>query len=97
MKLPIQTLYFWYQKALFHPQYRWLVILGTLVYFLSPFDLSPDFLPIAGQLDDFALLTLLFTGITQMISDALNPSTVEPLDNPEESGDTIDVDAVRIE
>jgi uncharacterized membrane protein YkvA (DUF1232 family) len=97
MKLPIQTLYHWYQKALFHPQYRWFVILGTIVYFLSPWDISPDFFPIAGQIDDFALLTLLFTGITQIIFDALNPSTVEPLENPDESGKTIDVNAVKIE
>ncbi len=96
MKFPIQFLYTGYRKALNHPQYRWWVILGTLVYFLSPIDISPDLIPIIGQIDDFTLLTLLFTGLSQIIFESRQSSNLDP--NPEpKSVETIDVDAVKIE
>src|SRR3954449_2094166 len=37
---------------------RRLVLLGVLAYLAFPFDLVPDFLPVAGQLDDAVLLGL---------------------------------------
>jgi uncharacterized membrane protein YkvA (DUF1232 family) len=45
---------------------RWLVV-ATLAYLALPFDLVPDFLPVAGQLDDaiivaFVLRTVLRSG-----------------------------------
>lgn len=67
MKFSIESLYNWYRKTLRHPQYRWWLILGTLLYVLSPIDISPDFFPIAGQIDDVALVTLLFAELSQML------------------------------
>ncbi len=55
MKFPIQSLYGFYRNAVRNPRYRWWIVLGTLVYLLSPFDISPDFLPILGEVDDFVL------------------------------------------
>lgn len=33
-----------------------LIILGVFIYFISPFDLIPDFFGLFGRLDDFSLL-----------------------------------------
>ncbi|NJP11877.1 MAG: DUF1232 domain-containing protein [Leptolyngbyaceae cyanobacterium RU_5_1] len=41
-------LYNWYRNTLRHPKYRWWIILGTLLYLLSPVDISPDMFPILG-------------------------------------------------
>ena len=35
-----------------------LAVLSALVYFLSPIDIIPDFIPLAGYLDDMAVLEL---------------------------------------
>lgn len=66
MSFSIQSLYSWYRNTLRNPKYRWWIILGTLAYLLSPFDIAPDFLPIAGQIDDIAIATLLISEISQM-------------------------------
>ncbi|MDJ0599795.1 MAG: YkvA family protein [Crocosphaera sp.] len=96
MKFPLQFIYDWYRSAIRHPQYRWWVILGTLVYFISPLDISPDIFPIAGQMDDFVLLTLLITELFQMIVERVqNPDQVIVEDAPE--GETIEVNAVSVD
>ncbi|MGK7881622.1 MAG: YkvA family protein [Crocosphaera sp.] len=96
MKFPLQFIYDWYRNAIRHPQYRWWVILGTFVYFVSPFDISPDFFPLAGQIDDFVLLTLLITELFQMIVEKVqNPDQVIVEDAPE--GETIEVNAVSVD
>ena len=96
MKFPLQFIYDWYRSAIRHPQYRWWVILGTLVYFVSPLDISPDVFPIAGQIDDFVLITLLMTELFQMIVERWqNPYQVTVEENPE--GETIEVKAVSVD
>ena len=35
-----------------------LAVLSALIYFLSPIDIIPDFIPLAGYLDDIAVLGL---------------------------------------
>ena len=69
MKLSITSIYNWYRTTLRNPKYRWWIILGTLVYLISPFDISPDFIPIVGQLDDFVLVSLLVTEVSQLVMD----------------------------
>ncbi|GAB4027173.1 YkvA family protein [Spirosoma koreense] len=38
-------------------------VIAVLIYFVSPIDLLPDFLPIVGITDDIALMLWLFSGI----------------------------------
>ncbi|NER35983.1 MAG: DUF1232 domain-containing protein [Oscillatoria sp. SIO1A7] len=113
MKFSVESLYNWYRKTLRHPQYGWLVVLGTLLYFLSPIDISPDFLPIAGQIDDVALITLLFAELSQMLVERLKArqgegqakapnSTGEESNKSNSPGDTrskstVDVEAASVE
>lgn len=51
-------------KALFNymfnsdvPWYRKSIVLGALIYFISPLDSIPDFIPFAGYLDDLGVVT----------------------------------------
>ncbi|MEM9275447.1 MAG: YkvA family protein [Cyanobacteria bacterium P01_F01_bin.143] len=69
MKASITSLYNWYRDTLRNPKYRWWIVLGTLAYLVSPFDISPDFIPIGGQIDDFMIVTLLVTELSQVILD----------------------------
>lgn len=39
-------------------------IIAVLIYFISPIDVIPDFLPIIGLTDDLALITWLFTSLS---------------------------------
>ena len=58
-----------YSGLLKHPRYRWVVMGASLIYLLSPIDISPDFIPVAGWIDDGVVATLLATGITQVLLD----------------------------
>jgi len=69
MKVSITSLYNWYRDTLRNPKYRWWIVLGTFAYLISPFDISPDFIPIGGQIDDFMVVTLLVTELSQVILD----------------------------
>ena len=40
-------------------------IIAVLIYFVSPIDLIPDFLPIIGLTDDLALVMWLFSSLTE--------------------------------
>lgn len=69
MRISIQALYSLYRGIIRNPKSRGWVILGTLVYLLSPLDISPDIIPIIGQIDDVVLLTILFSELYQMLVD----------------------------
>ena len=47
------------------PRARKLALAAMLGYLLLPFDLVPDFIPVAGQLDDAVLLALALRGIAR--------------------------------
>ncbi|MBW4593050.1 MAG: DUF1232 domain-containing protein [Brasilonema angustatum HA4187-MV1] len=102
---PIQSLYTWYRNVLRNPKYRWWVILGTLLYFVSPIDVVPDFLPIVGEIDDVFLLTLLVTEVSGLMIEGFKQRKgqvdAEVASNTQDStssanANTIDVDAVSI-
>lgn len=38
-------------------------VIAVLIYFVSPIDILPDFLPVVGITDDIALMLWLFSGI----------------------------------
>lgn len=57
----------WYRALMRNPQYRWLVILGSLIYLISPIDLSPDIVPLVGQIDDVIIVTLLLSEVFQRL------------------------------
>lgn len=62
----IQSFYTWYKHTIRNTKYRWLIVAGTLVYLVSPIDISPDFLPIVGWIDDGILATLLITEVSDI-------------------------------
>ena len=98
MKISLNSIYNLYRNAIRNPRYRWWIILGTLVYLLSPLDISPDFIPIVGQIDDIAILTLLMTEVTQLVFDSVKSdqrNTPSPTEEP--TTQTIDVDSVSVD
>ncbi len=70
----------WYRTLMRNPRYRWIVILASLFYLVSPIDLSPDVIPILGQIDDVVIVTLLLSEVFQRL---LGGSSL----NTEEEGD----------
>ncbi|MGR3812155.1 YkvA family protein [Jiulongibacter sp. NS-SX5] len=43
------------------------IMIASLVYFLSPIDLIPDFLPMLGYADDIALLTYVLRSVSEEV------------------------------
>lgn len=98
MKFSIQSVYGWYRNLLRNPKYRWWVILGTALYFIMPFDIAPDFLPIVGELDDIFLLTLLVSEVSQLAIDSYKARKGDRTTANADSTttNTVDVDAVSV-
>lgn len=72
MNNAIGSFYNWYKATLRNTKYRWLLVLGTIIYLVSPIDIAPDFLPIIGWIDDGLLATLLVTELSQLALEHLN-------------------------
>ncbi|MCZ2200656.1 YkvA family protein [Cylindrospermopsis raciborskii] len=87
MSFSVQSLYSWYGKLIRKPKYRWWVIMGTIVYLVSPIDIAPDFIPVVGQIDDLVLLTLLVSEVSKLViegwksSKAKTNSSVKDVDS----------------
>jgi uncharacterized membrane protein YkvA (DUF1232 family) len=101
MNFSLSSLYDWYRNAIRHPQYRWWVMLGTVIYLVSPIDLAPDFIPVLGQIDDVMLAGLLFTELSQMMLAKLqtrqeNKTMATDVSNDTNTGKTVDVDAETV-
>ncbi|MBD2439722.1 YkvA family protein [Nostoc sp. FACHB-110] len=103
MKFSIDSVYNWYRNLIRNPKYRWWVILGTLVYFISPIDIVPDVFPIVGEIDDILLMTLLVTEVSGLVLEgwkARKGVTTNPANPPEDAttdtAKTVDVDAVSV-
>jgi uncharacterized membrane protein YkvA (DUF1232 family) len=95
MKFPLQPLYSWYRNTLRNPKYRWWIVLGTLAYLINPIDISPDFLPILGEIDDIALVTLLVAEISQIAIEKVKQR--QPQASPETEANTVEVKAVSVQ
>jgi len=98
----MQSVYSWYRNIIRNPKYRWWVILGTIVYVISPFDIAPDFIPVVGQIDDVLLMTLLVSEVSQIVVESVkrrqgkvaNDGVNSPATNSDE---TVEVNAVSID
>ncbi len=55
---PLIGFYRWYRDTLRHSPYRWLLLLGSLVYLLSPIDFAPDAFPLFGWIDEGILMAI---------------------------------------
>lgn len=99
MNISPKSLYDWYRTTLRNPRYRWWMVLGTVVYLISPIDIVPDFIPIAGQIDDIMVLTLLLSEVTQLVLDFAKQRKGDLDTNAETNvaNDTVDVNAVSVE
>lgn len=89
------SIYNWYRNTLRHPKYRWWLVLGTLAYLLSPIDISPDFLPIVGQIDDVMLATLLVTEVSQLFIEKFK-SRKETVEQDTATNSTVEVEAETV-
>ncbi|AFY43509.1 YkvA family protein [Nostoc sp. PCC 7107] len=107
MKFSIEAVYTWYRNLIRNPKYRWWVILGTLVYFVSPIDIVPDIFPIVGQIDDVLLMTLLVSEVSGLVLEgwkarkgvdtSVNTANAANTSNDATSdAKTVDVDAVSV-
>ncbi|MGF1601172.1 MAG: YkvA family protein [Thermosynechococcaceae cyanobacterium] len=100
MNFSIQSIYQWYRQTIRNPKYRWWIILGTCVYLFSPIDIAPDLIPIVGQIDDLAVLTLLIAELSQMSMGWLKSrqdSAGPTVDESSTAQTTVDVDAVPLQ
>ncbi len=87
MKSLVDLFYTWYSSQVRHPKYRWFMIIGTLFYLFSPLDISSDFLPILGWIDDGIVLTLLTTELSRLV--------MEQRKNRQEIEETSETDVVE--
>ncbi len=104
MGFPVRFLLDGYRRLLTHPRYGIWVLLGSLAYVLSPIDISPDIIPLLGQIDDVALIMLMVSAGTQWLGQRMNPAEeADPLQtqgrttDPHPAAQTIDVDAVSVD
>ncbi|MEM1253083.1 MAG: YkvA family protein [Cyanobacteria bacterium P01_H01_bin.21] len=95
----IEGLRTWYRNAIRNSKYRWLVVFGSLLYLVSPFDVVPDVLPIVGWLDDGIIATLLITEVSQLLFERVNTSSKKSREEVATDAATeqvVDVEAVSV-
>ncbi len=103
MNFSLQSLYNWYRNLIRNPKYRWWVILGSVLYFISPIDIAPDFIPFVGEFDDAILLTLLVSEVSQLVIEGVksrksNADTKAPnaAEASTTTANTVDVNAISV-
>ena len=57
----------WFTNLIRNSKYRWFVILGSLIYLVSPLDISPDVFPVIGWIDDGILASIVITELAQLV------------------------------
>ncbi|MDJ0708076.1 MAG: YkvA family protein [Leptolyngbyaceae cyanobacterium MO_188.B28] len=99
----IESLRTWYRNLIRNSKYRWIVVLGSLLYLVSPFDILPDVFPIVGWLDDGIIATLLVTEVSQLLFEQVNASKKKSKETASHSADAaiateqvVDVEAVSV-
>jgi uncharacterized membrane protein YkvA (DUF1232 family) len=92
-----QSIYAWYRDIIRNPKYRWWIIVGSLAYILSPIDISPDLIPIVGQIDDVLIMTLLVSEVSQMLIDRVKTMKGQDTTTVESAEKPVDVNAVSMD
>jgi len=89
---PLAGFYRWYRDTLRHSPYRWLLLIGSVIYLLSPIDFAPDVLPFLGWIDDGILIAILAGELAYLFNR-------EPQQKSEASqdGTVVDVTAQEVE
>lgn len=75
---PVLLLYFAYQKKEV-PRWAKMSILGSIAYFLSPFDIIPDLTPILGFSDDLGVLLASLVTVGVYIDDQVRGQAREKM------------------
>ena len=88
MQAIIKLLFNWFGKNLRNSKYRWVIILGSLFYLVTPIDIAPDFLPLVGWLDDGMVATILVSEFSNLVMDYRNRR------RKSQSDDVIEVETV---
>jgi uncharacterized membrane protein YkvA (DUF1232 family) len=88
----LASFYDWYRGAIRHPKYRWLIILGTAVYLISPIDFAPD-IPIVGWVDDGLLAALLVTELSAVAMEFLRKGKAGDSTTVADAEDVIEVES----
>ncbi|NJL44902.1 MAG: DUF1232 domain-containing protein [Leptolyngbyaceae cyanobacterium SM2_3_12] len=87
-----QAFYTWYKNTLEHPKYRWILVVGTLLYLLSPIDISPDFIPVIGWIDDAVVASIFIASMSQILLSGLTKARPEPRsENLDDVHTTVDI------
>lgn len=89
---PLVGFYRWYRDTLRHSPYRWLLLLGSVLYLLSPIDFAPDVFPFLGWIDDGILIAILAGELAVFFNREPQP---KPPVSP--TGTVIDVTAQTVE
>lgn len=103
MKTPLlESFYNWYRSIIRNPKYRWWIIVASLVYLLSPLDISPDVFPVLGWIDDGIIATLLVSEVSQVLLERLKAKPTNSSEQPSQTTnasrvDTVEVNAVAID
>ncbi|UBF24618.1 DUF1232 domain-containing protein [Kovacikia minuta CCNUW1] len=83
MKFLIKPLYNWYRNVIRNSKYRWLIVLGSFLYLVSPVDLATDVIPVLGWIDDGVIATVLVTELSQFALEQLKnrkEKSAKPID-----------------
>jgi uncharacterized membrane protein YkvA (DUF1232 family) len=96
MNFALQSIYNWYRDLLKHPKYRWWVVLASLVYVVNPFDISPDFLPIVGLIDDTVIISMLVAEVSQIAKAKWKEKNQAATSNSK-AENLVDISAVTVE
>ncbi|MEN9217235.1 MAG: DUF1232 domain-containing protein [Gloeomargarita sp. HHBFW_bins_162] len=88
---PLAGFYRWYRDTLRYSPYRWLLVLGSLLYLISPLDISPDVLPFLGWIDDGILMAILVGELTNLFHREPPQNTPRP-----QEGTVVDVHAEEV-
>jgi uncharacterized membrane protein YkvA (DUF1232 family) len=87
----------WYRTTIRNPKYRWWLVAGSLIYLISPIDISPDFIPVIGWIDDGLIAAILVAEVSQLILDRLQTLKARKGETVAQAPETVDASAVEVD